>query len=466
MLGRLGGWIPLVCLACGSERPLELPEGASGFQTAVRVETDGTATYAYVDALDAPIHREPPTPGFELALLLYEPSLAQLELSPGRVFPNEGRFKTPDAARVLEGDPDGAPSWRALPTRQLPGWVEPYRLSGGCRTHRVKPINLPAIQGAGLANQVAGLATITEDLVLVSTFGGRFFRAVWTDEGSPSVTEVATAGDREAVTGGFRSATRLWFGGARGRLASIDLEASRETSELYLERRALLPPNAPEFERTIIGIDGDPERDDDLFMLTVDGTVLHFDGDALTELGQIVGTSTRPEALFETREIRWRGRHQAVAVAAIESGAYPIYEFQVGASPRPLVLPDGAVQNPRAVAYGTAGLFVATSARGADRGRTSRIWLLPPGATDWVLYAEVGFAVLGLAMERYEGVAVGVAGSALSGVLAPQPEGTGPECASIPAATPLLDLRRTGPHAGVAVGFSFFGETNQLLWIR
>lgn len=461
-------WTWTLTLACGGEGALELPEDLSGFPTLVRVETDGTNAYAYVAASDDAILREPVTPGFELAFLLYSEDLSELGLVAGRVFPNDGRFKTPDGAQLLEAVEQGASSWRALPTRKLPAWLEPYRLAGQCRPPRVKPINLPPASGTSFSGQVAGVAPIDDEHVLVTTFAARFYRARWQDDGVPTVSEVAVAGEREVAIGGFRSASRLWFGGVRGLLGSIDLEASRDTSELYVERRSILPPNASEIGKAIIDIDGDPERDDDIFMLTYDGSVLHFDGLTLSELGQIAGTrtSTRNASLFDTRAIRWRGRHQAVAVAGVEAGAYPIYEFEVGATPRPLILPEGAAPSPTAVAYGSAGLFVATTARSGARRGSSQVWLLPPRATEWTLFTEVSFATLGLSMERYDGLAVGVAGSFSSGTVAPQREGTGEECASIPASSPLRDLVRVGPNASVAVGHSFFGEANQLLWFR
>lgn len=462
-----GWWLWALSFGCGGGgASLELPPEASTFGVAVRVETNGSETYAYVDAVSSPRLLEPPAEGAEVAFLFYAATLDELELVPSRVYPNEGRFKTPDAVRLLESSGEDSSGWRSLPSRALPAWIEPYRLPGVCRLNRLKPINLPPSTTPGRSNEVSGLAPIDEARVLISTYEGRFFRATWSDDGNPKVAEVAVAGERDAQLGGFRSATRLWFGGPRGLLGSIDLEASRDTTELYVERRGILPASEPELGRTILDIDGDPDRDDDIFMLTYDGTVLHFDGSELSTLGQIVGTSTRQVTLLDRREIRWRGPRQAVAVTWVEAGQYPIYNFEVGSTPRPLVLPGPRESLPTALAYGPGGLFVAETTRGADRRYTSRVSVLPEGASDWSLYTEVSFAVLGLAMERYDGVAAGGEGGLSAGVLASQTEGAGEACSSTPAAAPLRDIVRTGVHSAVAVGFSFRGEANQLLWIR
>lgn len=453
--------------ACSSEgAKLELPPEAAGFGVTVRVDTIGTDTFGFVDATDSPSLLDPPIEGSEVAFLFYDTNLEALGLTPSRVYPNDGRFKTPDAGRLLEGAGTDGAAWRNLPPRSLPAWIEPFRLPGVCRPYRVKPINLPPREGMmPRPHDVVGLAAIDEDHVLISTAEGRFFRASWVQSGNPIVAELGVTGERAAVTGGYRSASRLWFGGERGLLASTEIEAAREASELHFEVRAQLPSSEPAIERLIVDIDGDPERDDDIFSLTFDGTVLHYDGARMASSGQIVGTSTTRASFLDTREVRWTGPRTAVAVSWVRGGQDAIYTFEAGGTPRPLVLPSEPGRSPSAVVYGDNGLFVATARWNSDRTWSSQVWLLPPRATDWILYTESTLAVFGMVMERYDGLVVGV-GPPFTGMLASQPEGSGPECEPMLASAPLRDVVRTGPYAAVTVGVSFSDDANQLLWVR
>ena len=463
---RQAWWAFLLLPACSaSEARLELPPDAARFGVTVRVDTIGPDSFGFVDATDSPNLLDPPLEGGEVALLFYDASLDALGLTPSRVYPNDAKFKTPDQSRVLDGAAGEGASWRSLPPRGLPAWIEPFRLPGECRPYRVKPINLPPRVGTMRPHDVVGLVPIDEEHVLISTAEGRFFRAKWVEDGNPGVTELEVTGESGARFGGFRSASRLWFGGERGLLASTELSAARDATELHFEVRAQLPGGDPAIERWVVDIDGDPERDDDVFLLSFDGTVLHYDAGVLANVGQILGTSTTGFSFLDTREVRWTGPRTAVAISLALGGQNSIYTFEVGAPQRALELPAEPGRIPTAVEYAEPGLFVATSLRKPDRSFSSQIWLLPPAGTEWLLYSESTVAVLGMVMERYDGLIGGV-GPPSTGMLASLGEGSGPECPPTIASAPVRDVVRTGPYAAVTVGLSFSGGANQLLWVR
>lgn len=259
----------LVACDPASEIILPFPGDASSIFLAVRSK-DAPPIFRFEEIESPPVLRPGvvPSDSFSIDALLFEESLEELGVPPGKaVSHDEPNRALPQATQLTLDVVDGRiGAWVALPNR--PEDIEAFEIPAkpdACPALQVEPRELP---GRG---RITGITRIADERLLVTTGGDDAALLTATDTASVTIVDSSTTGG--SLRAGVRTSDgRLWF--ARGSgfevvTGTLDDRTLRLSSSTRLRSEGKL---------SALYV-ADPELPE-LFGLTHNGQVLRYDGTA------------------------------------------------------------------------------------------------------------------------------------------------------------------------------------------
>ena len=358
----------------------------------------------------------------EMIWLLYEESLSELGLTEGPWLPSEelaGVLMPRRAVQLSQAEL----LFEELPTNALPEWARPYLLHLPCseaantRLHDSWEFLSEFQTHDGRLPATTLLVALDETRALAASAVGLFYRIDWPIGGPVSVTQVVTATSNYNFSA-FRSGDSLYLGGTGSRVAKASIGPLLEDPpRLVLDEEFALAERPPNIDTAVVSISGDPSGALDLFLMTENTEVFHWDGTRATRLGAMDPRSVPfvPEVDLElrARQLAWVEPGKAIATwfrAENSIGETGPALLSLGAPPRPSPLPSstdfGIGFSSSAVYQEGLGIYAVWTSF-EDGGLRSEIFHKHSLGEDWRSYANLDFAVLDMLPSRSSVFATG-----------------------------------------------------------